>query len=271
MPAKATFITLTTDFGYKDPYVGIMKGVILYINPHAGIIDISHGIPPQDIMEASLVLRSSYNYFPNGTIHVAVVDPGVGNNRRPILVSTQYYYFIGPDNGIFSFAFEENHKVRHLMATHYFLPSEDSTFDGRDVFAPVAAWLSKGIDAENFGEPIDDYVKMSIPRPEKVADNLLEGEILSIDRFGNVSSNISRKDIKDLLNSEGPLGDIPELKIMIKGQEIRGLSRFYAQTFNKGPAAIINSSGLLEIYIYRGNAAKLLELKKGAKIGLMRE
>jgi len=105
MPTKATFITLTTDFGYKDPYVGILKGIILNINPNAGIIDISHGVSPQDIMEASLFLRSSYSYFPRGTIHVAVVDPGVGSNRRPILISTQYYYFVGPDNGIFSFAF----------------------------------------------------------------------------------------------------------------------------------------------------------------------
>lgn len=271
MPAKATFITLTTDFGYKDPYVGILKGVILDINPHAGIIDISHGISPQDIMEASLLLRSSFRYFPHGTIHVAVVDPGVGSNRRPIIISTQHYYFVGPDNGIFSFVYEyaDEPRVLHLNATHYFLPAEDSTFDGRDIFAPIAAWLSKGIDLENFGEPINDYVKIPFPKPKIVGDNILEGEIISIDRFGNASSNILSKDIKDFLKSEGSVVDIQGLKIMIKGKEISGLSKFYAQALDKGPSAIINSSGLLEIYIYRGNAAKVFELRKGDKIGLL--
>jgi S-adenosylmethionine hydrolase len=270
MPEQHEYlITLTTDFGHKDPFVGIMKGVILNINPKVRIIDISHEISPQDIIEASIVLRAASKYFPPKTIHVAVVDPGVGGPRRPILVSTQKYYFIGPDNGIFSFAYENDHRVIHITAGHYLIPSEDSTFHGRDIFAPVAAWLAKGITIDNFGEPIQDYIKISMPKPRQVGDNVLEGEVIYMDRFGNVASNISTEDIRNLLKSETLTGEVIGLKIMVKGQMISGINKFYAQAINKGPAAIINSSGLLEIYIYQGNAEIGLGLKRGDKIGVM--
>lgn len=264
-----SIITLTTDFGHKDPFVGIMKGVILNINPKVKIIDISHEISPQDIIEGSIVLRSAFKYFPYKTIHVAVVDPGVGGSRRPILMVTQKHYFIGPDNGIFSFAYEEDHKVIHITADHYFIPSEDSTFHGRDIFAPVAAWLSKGIIIDNFGETINDYIKISIPKVQKTGDDILEGEVIYIDRFGNVASNISAEDIRSLLVSEGQAIKGIDLKIMVKGQMIKGINKFYSQATSKEPAAIINSSGLLEIYIYQGNAEYVLGLKRGDKIGVM--
>jgi S-adenosylmethionine hydrolase len=264
MPEKEeSFITLTTDFGLKDPYVGIMKGLILNINPVARIIDISHQVSPQNILEALLILRDVHMFFPIRTIHVAVVDPGVGSPRRPILVVTPKHYFIGPDNGIFSFLYEADHMVIHLTAEHYFLKSEDTTFHGRDIFAPVAAWLSKGIHIDNFGESIKDYVKITIPEPRKIGSDLLEGEIIYIDGFGNVVSNISRKEVKSFTS------DMTRIKILIKGKEIQGISQFYAQSINNVPSAIINSSGLLEIYIYQGSAEKELGIKKGDKVGLM--
>ncbi len=264
MPEKEeSFITLTTDYGLKDPYVGIMKGLILNINPVARIIDISHQVSPQNILEALLILRAVHMFFPIRTIHVAVVDPGVGSPRRPILVVTPKHYFIGPDNGIFSFLYEGEHMVIHLTAEHYFLQSEDTTFHGRDIFAPVAAWLSKGVHVSKFGDTINDYLKISIPKPKKISDDLLEGEIIYIDGFGNAVSNISRNEVRNFASGQSGI------KILIKGIEIPGISQFYAQTIDKGPSAIINSSGLLEIYIYRGDAAKTLELKKGDKIGVM--
>ncbi|MBI5199760.1 MAG: SAM-dependent chlorinase/fluorinase [Nitrospirae bacterium] len=257
------FITLTTDFGLKDPFAGIMKGVILNINPEVEIIDISHNVSPQNIIEASLILRDAFKFFPEKTIHVAVVDPGVGSLRKPILVVTPEYYFIGPDNGIFSFAYQDEHRVIHITAENYFLKSEDTTFHGRDIFAPVAGWLSKGVTADNFGSTIKDYLKIIFPKPKRISDELIEGEIIYIDNFGNAASNISRKEIGDLTSEPS------NLKILIKDKEIKGINMFYAQTFDKGPSAIINSSGLLEIYIYQGNAEKKLGLKRGDKIGVM--
>lgn len=264
MPEKdEPFVTLTTDFGLKDPFVGIMKGVILNINHKARIIDISHKVSPQNILEASLILTDAFKFFPLRTIHVAVVDPGVGSPRRPILVVAKKYYFVGPDNGIFSFLYEDEHRVIHITANHYFLPSEDTTFHGRDIFAPVAGWLSRGISADNFGETIKDYVKITIPKPRIINGELIEGEIIYIDRFGNGVSNISRDEISTLKSESS------RLKILIKGTEILGINKFYAQSMDKGPKAIINSSGLLEIYIYQGNAENVLGLKRGDRVGVM--
>jgi len=196
-------ITLTTDFGYRDPFVGIMKGVILNINPLANIIDITHGISPQNIMEAAFTIEMSFASFPSKTIHVVVVDPGVGSVRRPILVITDHYYFIGPDNGIFSqiYNLSESLNVIHLTAEHYFMAQISSTFHGRDMFAPAAAWLSKGINVSNFGDPIDDYVNMPISVPVMPTKNIIEGEVIYIDLFGNVITNIKTQKIDELLGS----------------------------------------------------------------------
>src|SRR3989338_6305716 len=150
---EAKLITLITDFGHKDPFVGIMKGVIFGINPSATIIDLSHGIPPQDVLAGALVLRYAVPYFPDGTVHVAVVDPGVGSSRRPLLVSTSRFYFLAPDNGLLSYIFDEelSVEVRAIENKQYRLDSEGTTFDGRDLFAPAAAWLTKGQTPGSFG------------------------------------------------------------------------------------------------------------------------
>lgn len=186
-------IALLTDFGYKDNFVGIMKGVILGINPQVNLVDISHGVKPQSIFEAYFLLKNSYKFFPKGTIFVAVVDPGVGSKRKSILIETNDYFFIGPDNGIFSFL--ESHEIKnivHLTNKEYFLKPVSSTFHGRDIFAPAAGFLSKGVSPEELGTLIKSIKRVEIPKPRIEKDKLV-GEIIYIDGFGNLISNISRE------------------------------------------------------------------------------
>jgi len=263
MPA---IITLTTDFGGKDAFAASMKGVILKIIPQTQIIDISNEINPQDIWEAAYTLRSAYSHFPKGTVHVAVVDPGVGSGRRPIIVVTESYYFVGPDNGLFTLIYQEAERIRvhHITSTHYYLPNPGPTFHGRDIFAPVAGWLAKGIASANFGDEISDYVKMNIPAP-KVTPNGIEGHIVHIDRFGNIITNITYKEIQ-LLSPEGV--DLGATSISFADKAIKGLKKFYAEAAPGEPGAIINSSGALEIFMYKQNARTSLSAKRGEIVRL---
>jgi S-adenosylmethionine hydrolase len=262
-----TIITLTSDYGSKDSFAASMKGVAFRINPQAQIVDISHEIGPQDIWEAAFTLKTAYHYFPKGTVHLAVVDPGVGSGRRPIIVVTESYYFVGPDNGIFSLVYQEAERVRvhHITASHYFLPHPGPTFHGRDIFAPVAAWLAKGIPARNFGEEIEDYMKLNVPVPKK-SPNGIEGHVIHIDRFGNCITNIQYTDIQSLI----PEGEnIGPLSITAAGKEIKGLKRFYADAAPGEPGAVINSSGHLEIFMFKQNARTSLSLKRGEVVRVM--
>ncbi len=257
------FITLTTDFGYREPLAGIMKGVILNINPSVNIIDITHDISPQNIMEAAFTLEMILTSFPYKTIHVVVVDPGVGSERRPLLVMTDHHYFVGPDNGVFSriYTLSESLRVLHITAEHYFLPQRSSTFHGRDIFAPVAAWLSKGINTSNFGDPITDYVTIPIPIPSMPTDNIIEGEVIYIERFGNLITNIPAQKINDLYSSN----QNRNLKIVIKGREAP-LKRFYAEAEDKGLYSLINSFGYLELFVNSGSAASDFDVTVGEKV-----
>ncbi|MEW6676033.1 MAG: SAM-dependent chlorinase/fluorinase [Nitrospirota bacterium] len=259
-------ITLTTDFGYKDPFVGVMKGIILRINPSVNIIDITHEIAPYNIMEAALTIGVSYEFFPNRTIHVVVVDPGVGSDRRPILVVGANYYFIGPDNGVFSYIYnikQETLEVIHITSEHYFMPQRGPTFHGRDIFAPVAAWLSKGIDISEFGEPIADYINLYIPVPIITKENTIEGEVIFIDRFGNAITNIRTQEIGALysINPEG------SLEVLAKGKQIP-LKDYYSQVEDKGLYSLINSSGYLELFVCQGNASKDFGIAVGDRVSL---
>ncbi len=175
-------ITLTTDFGIKDPFVGIMKGVIARINPQAIVVDLTHGIPPQNILAAAMTLRHAVKYFPQQTIHVVVVDPGVGSTRRPLLVTVDKSYFIGPDNGVLSLAWEgrQPNRIVHLSNLAYYLKPTSGTFHGRDIFAPVAAYLSLGIVPAAFGETLDDYIHIGWPEVVR-AERSLTGEVVYID------------------------------------------------------------------------------------------
>jgi S-adenosylmethionine hydrolase len=258
-------ITLTTDFGSKDPFVGIMKGVILTINPAANIIDITHEISPQNILEASYAIQASYAYFPHRTIHIVVVDPGVGSSRRPLLISVGQYYFIGPDNGIFSriYEAEENAEVIHVNATHYFLSQESTTFHGRDIFAPVGAWLSKGITIEKFGDHVEDYVSIPKPVPVIQSDKSIEGEVVYIDRFGNLITNIAEQAIKNLIESSPDKA----IQVTVKNMEIP-MKNYYAESSDEGLYAIINSFAHLELFVNKGNASTKYNIAVGDNVGV---
>lgn len=253
---EARLITLTTDFGYTDPFVGIMKGVIFGINPEARAIDLSHGIPPQDVIAGALVLRQSAPFFPHGTIHVAVVDPGVGSERRPLLIDSEGSSFIGPDNGVLSLAVGEKtiRQIVHLSNEIYHLKPVSATFHGRDIFAPVAAYLSLGIPPEDFGTMVDDYTRIPWPQVTKGVEGV-EGEIVYIDGFGNLVTNVRDEDLREL--------EAQAVTVSLGGIRVRGVGRSYTNGSEKAYVALVNSWGLVEISRFKGSA----QLESGAKIG----
>lgn len=252
-------ITLTTDFGYVDPFAGIMKGVIAGINPRAQIVDISHGVPPQDIMAAALMLRHSVSYFPRRTIHVAVVDPGVGSERRPLLVECDGTYLIGPDNGVLSFALENKQPTRivHLSNPTYHLQPVSATFHGRDIFAPVAAHLSLGVDPTAFGVVVDYFVRTHWPSVIK-SNNGIEGEIVYIDRFGNLFTTIREQDLTGFRRED--------VSVSLGEVTIHGLASNYASAKGEKFVAVINSWGLLEIAFPNQSAERRASAKIGDKV-----
>ena len=255
-------ITLTTDFGTSDHLVGTMKGVILNINPAARIVDLNHHVTPFDVLDGALSIANAYRYFPPRTIHVVIVDPGVGTNRRPLLVSGEKQYFIAPDNGVLSMIFErESCLVRHITAEHYFLNPVSPTFHGRDIFAPTAAWLSKAFQVDAFGEEITDPVRFTVPKA-KPAGQTVKGVVLRVDAFGNLMTNLTAEDIPATVVESG------SIKIAVGGKEIRK----FVQTFGLGtpgePIAIFGSAGYLEIAVNRGSAARTLGANRGAEVTL---
>src|SRR5215471_11371328 len=250
-----SIITLTTDYGTNDHLVGTMKGVILKINPDVTIVDITHNVTAYDLLDGALTIGSAYSYFPPKTVHVVVVDPGVGTERRPLLVSAQNQYFIAPDNGVLSVIFEreENVVVRHANVAHYYLSPVSKTFHGRDVFAPVAAWLTKGWQTASMGEEIVDYKKFAMPRP-KPGDGGLKGVVLRVDAFGNLITNFRAENLPEGAAENG------HFQIQVGAQVVKKL----VDTFARGPAgepiAYVGSSGYIEIGINKGSAARTLSL-----------
>lgn len=252
-------ITLTTDFGHRDPFVGIMKGVIAGINPKAQVIDLTHGIPRHDVMAGALTLCHSFSYFPSGTIHVVVIDPGVGGTRRPILTESAGNYFIGPDNGVLSLAMEGGRleQIIELTNAKYHLKAPGATFHGRDIFAPVAAHLSLGVLPAAFGDKLSTIVKLHIPRVVR-SQNRLAGEIIYIDGYGNLFTNIGAQDLT------GCPGE--KLVLTIGRATVRGLASSYDSVKVNDLAAIINSWGILEVAAYKGNAEQTCKAKIGDKV-----
>jgi S-adenosylmethionine hydrolase len=259
-------ITLTTDFGESDPYVAMMKGVILSINPDAKIIDISHQIPGGSIQEGGLIIKESYTYFPSGTVHVGVVDPGVGGKRRPIAVLIDNYFFVGPDNGLFSTIIEtQAHRdVIHLNETKYWMHSISHTFHGRDIFAPVAAHLSLGVNLFRMGEKIDNPTLFAYPLPHKNNSDLV-GEIIRVDHFGNLITNITREHLSPFLASK-------DLIIKVDRLTLKKISTTYNDVLEGQPLAIIGSSNVLEIAVNMGRAIDYLgdEYIAGTKVTVRR-
>jgi S-adenosylmethionine hydrolase len=267
MNNRTPIITLLTDFGTEDHFSASMKGVIYNINPNVHIVDISHDVAPHDTLEAGFLLRSCYSYFPSRTIHVVIVDPTVGSNRKALIVATDNYYFVAPDNGVLSLIYEveEVSSVVEITAEHYILSSVSNTFHGRDIFAPAAAWLSKGLDMSNFGDPVEEYVKLSLPKAKIVGESLLKGAVIHIDRFGNLITNISQTDFDEARSK----AKSENLKVVIAKQEINGLKRFYAEGQKGELIALFGSTNFLEIAQNQGSAAKTLGLSRGAEVGLL--
>lgn len=256
---KNPLITLLTDFGNKDGFVGIMKGVILSICPDAKIIDISHEIEAQNVKQAGFVLMNSFRYFPEGTIHVVVVDPGVGSERKILAARAHTQIFLAPDNGLLTYVLEKSpaFKLINICNDKFFLPNVSHTFHGRDIFAPVAAHLANGIDVNELGTPDEDYFKIRIPGIEK-GKNFLKGEVVYVDRFGNLITNISEESLpSNYQNIE---------RIELGNHIINEIVDAYLNGDSSKPIAIIGSSGCLEIAINSKNASEHLNSTQGDEV-----
>jgi S-adenosylmethionine hydrolase len=264
--AYRPIITLTTDFGINDHYVGTMKGVILDIVPEAQIVDISHAVQAFDVLDGALTISQAYSYFPTGTVHMVVVDPGVGSARRPILASSDGYHFVAPDNGVLSlvYAREERIHVRHITSEHYFRQPVSNTFHGRDVFAPVAAYLAKQVDSHKFGDEVEDYAKFSAPKPKAVNENQMRAVVLKVDRFGNIITNITPQDAP-MLFEERPAA----FKIVVGSREITDIRKTYVEGGPGEVFGILGSMGFLEIVSNRGAAAQLAGAGKGSEVSII--
>lgn len=266
---RTAIITLTTDFGLNDHFVGAMKGVILEIAPEAQIIDISHAVQPFDILDGALTISQAYSYFPSGTVHMVIVDPGVGTARRPVVMTGDRHLFVAPDNGVLSliYARQERISVRHVTTEHYFLQPRSNTFHGRDIFSPVAAYLAKGIEPDRFGEEIDDYVRFTAPRPKPLDERTLRGVVLKVDRFGNLITNITPPDAPQLFGVAPPA-----FKIAI-GNKVQA-TRICANYAEGAPGevfGILGSMGFLEVATNRGSAFQLLGAGKGSEVNVVME
>ncbi|OIO98681.1 MAG: hypothetical protein AUK03_00950 [Anaerolineae bacterium CG2_30_64_16] len=253
-----TIITLTTDFGLADGYVGIMKGVILGIAPAARLIDLSHDILPQDVRGAAYVLARAAPYFPGGTVHLAVVDPGVGGERRPVLVQTERALYVGPDNGVFTHALAEPGARAWVLDRPAFWLSEPSrTFHGRDIFAPIAAHLAHGVLPDQVGQPIDDPVRLSLAQPVRHADGHISGQVMHVDRFGNLITDIP-----------ADWGETGRWTCRVAGQQITHVCATYADGAPGALVALISSGNTLEVAVRDGNAARRLDVKAGEPVTL---
>ena len=255
-------ITLTTDFGTSDHLVGAMKGVILNINPAARIVDINHHVVPFDVLDGALSIANSYSYFPPRTVHIVIVDPGVGTERRPILVTGEKHFFIAPDNGVLSLIYErEPCTVRHITAEHYFLNPISPTFHGRDIFAPTAGWLSKAFQTEAFGDVVTDNVRFTMPKAKSGGEGV-KGVVLRVDAFGNLMTNLTAENIPVDALADGVI------KLTVNGKHVTQLAQTFASGKPGEPIAVLGSSGFLEIVVNRGSAARSLGANRGAEVTL---
>lgn len=257
-------ISLLTDFGLQDNFAGVMKAVILNINPGAKIIDLCHQVKPQGIFEAAFLLKGSFRYFPKGTIHLVVVDPGVGSKRKKILVKTRDSYFIAPDNGVLwpALAEERIQKIIEITNEKYFLKPLSHTFHGRDIFAPVASHLSLGKRVEVFGKGLNSIRQLDLPTPRRLKDKLA-GEVIYVDRFGNLITNINQDEFRDFVANSN-------FKIYIAGRELNKISRSYQEAEKNRPLAIFGSFGNLEISAREANARQFLSADKGTPVQIIK-
>ncbi len=266
MPSAISLVTLLTDFGDTDYYVPSMKGVMLGINSQIRSVDLSHRIPPHGIEQAAFFLKSCYQYYPDGTVHVVVVDPDVGSERRALLVSSSRYFFIAPDNGVLSHVFkdETSLEVRVIENKQYRLDADGSTFDGRDLFAPSAAWLTKGQNPGSYGRLIYDYVTLSDNSPQ-MNQQVLQGSIVYIDHFGNAITNITPTEMETFqsVTKQACTG------LRVGDLTIQGIKSYYGEGATGLPELLINSNGHLEIFVKQGRAVDRCGLHVGQQVDLI--
>lgn len=262
----APVVTLLTDFGLVDPFVGMMKGVMLEINPGLQIVDLCHRVEPQNVRQAAFMLMTACGYFPQGTIHVAVVDPGVGTPRNILACRTDRYYFLAPDNGLLGPVLEREPARQCVAVTSpdHFRQPVSLTFHGRDIFAPVAAHLSRGLALEELGPPTTPTAPLHFPKPRRVDEHCVVGEVLYSDRFGNLVTNLQEGDI------EGVAGEPGAVRITVGGTTIQGLSPAYAVEHSGILLALIGSTGFLEVAVNLGSAQEFLGVEVGAPVEVRR-
>lgn len=255
-------ITLTTDFGTSDHFAGTLKGVILQVAPTARIVDITHGIQPFEIPDGAFTIAQAYRYFPKNTIHVVVVDPGVGSTRRPLLARMGGQYFIAPDNGVLSMVWaREQAQVRHITNQRYFLKPLSRTFHGRDVFAPVAAHLASGVPAAKFGPRIEDHLRLTFFQPTRTGKRNWTGSILKVDRFGNLITNLHIEEFPDVRTRP--------FELNVGLQTISRLALTFTECAPDEIFAVVGSSGYLEVATNQGSAAKALGCGAGSPVELV--
>ena len=265
-----SIITLITDFGVDDEYVGVMKGVILSINPAAIIVDITHHIEPQDLIQTAYIIKYSFKYFPEGTVHIVVVDPGVGSDRAIIALEMTGHIFLAPNNGVLTLLMDEGNidSIVRVEDSRYFLESVSRTFHGRDIFAPVAAYLSKGIGIKALGAIINKTgLKRLFVEHASISDSgELVGAVVFIDRFGNLITNIDEKSLDKFCKAckKGELG------FRIGQKKIIGLSKSYESALPQSPLAIIGSRGYLEIAVNCGNAKSCFIADRGDTVTIVK-
>ncbi len=272
---KNPIITLLTDFGTQDPFVGVMKGVILSICPSARLVDLTHEVPPQSVPAGAFALKCSVGYFPKGTVHLAVVDPGVGSARKAVALRSKGHYFVGPDNGLFSAALKDRgiEQVVELTEKKYQLPHPSSTFHGRDLFAPAAAYLAQGVPMARLGVSQNNWIWREIPKPFKTAHGWT-GQVLWVDHFGNIITNLENKHLPSPLPGiqtpqDGRLrqAGLPKsFRLKIGKTVILHLATHYAEAKKGAVMALMGSSGNLEISVNGGNAAQKLNAVIGAPV-----
>lgn len=251
-------ITLMTDFGTADGYVGTMQGVILKIHPEARIVDISHEIAPQNVRQAAYVLHTSYPYFPDGTVHVVVVDPGVGSERRAVALRTERAFFVAPDNGVLSYVAANKSvlEIVELTDPRYWLPEVSMTFHGRDIFSPVGAHLARGVPLSSLGQPLSEIITFDLPEPGIEADGSIRGHVLHVDHFGNIGTDI----LEEILGAQ------EKAEVRIAGRSIRGIRPTFAAADVGELVALIGSDGYLEIAVRNGNAGAALGVAVGDEV-----
>ncbi len=266
MSDSGRIVTLLTDFGLRDHFVAAMKGVILSLNPNITLVDITHMIPAQDIHSAAFTLGQAYSCFPPGTIHLAVVDPGVGSARKALAASAGTHFFVAPDNGILSYVqkSQEDFAAHEITADHYFRKPVSSTFHGRDVFAPIAGYISRDIPLRQLGPALPKPVQLKIPVPAKMREDLIQAAVLAVDHFGNLITNLMPGDLPVFDPAQ------PRTVKMLAGQkEITAFHRTYSEGRPGEIFVVPGSTGYLEIVMKEGSAASVLNVKSGAPIGVI--